>query len=325
MDERSVHLFNLALCFSDGQPSDTNTAAIATQPFGVLLFATIREASRDLDDVDVWYCDKCDKTRIDDKKARENHRKTCGFPEAISINPISALLKDAHLKEIRKLPRRQGRQLIEPQTNRWLSNYRIDDKFILKQASSSQFSTNAVTEFTDKVFNLYNISNTSALAEGKKQELAMDNVWKLRQLPVADIPNYKLLYRDEGDNSKIYDISSLQVNSKPLRGKPDLVFLNKQRNEILIVERKWTRGTIPKDGWPNLRAQLWTYAQIDDFKVYDKIHLRAEIWDKTTLHNRQHLSKYTTPALPVVLSFEFPDLHRVWLTVFDKMGGLSNN
>lgn len=273
---------------------------------------------------EVWYCPSCGKTRIEDRKAVQNHQRTCGFfSEEISDNSLNADFRDAHNMAIKKLPRAQGKALISPKINKELSNYRIDDETISELAPRKQISRNTVTEFTSKVFELYNSSSPSAQAEGKKQELSMDNV--RRGLPIADVPNYKLLYKDEGKESKIYSISKLHVNARPLRGKPDLIFSNTQKNEVLIVERKFTRAGIPQNGWPNLRAQLWAYAQIDDLKGYNKIHLRAEVWDSTSLGNRQNAQHYKKPNSPVVLSFYFSDLDLIWLPIFERMGGQINN
>ena len=273
---------------------------------------------------EVWYCPSCGKTRIEDWKAVQNHQRTCGFfSEEISDNSLNAHFRDAHNMAIKKLPRAQGKALISPKINKELSNYRVDDETIAERAPRLQISRNTVTEFTSKVFELYNSSSLSAQAEGKKQELTMDNV--RRGLPIADVPNYKLLYKDEGKESKIYSISKLHVNARPLRGKPDLIFSNTQKNEVLIVERKFTRAGIPQNGWPNLRAQLWAYAQIDDLKGYNKIHLRAEVWDSTSLGNRQNAQHYKKPNSPVVLSFYFSDLDPIWLPIFERMGGQINN
>jgi hypothetical protein len=275
-------------------------------------------------DDEVWYCRICDRTRIEDKKAIQNHRRTCGFfSEEISDNSLRAPFRDAHDKAIKKLPRDQGKALIKPEIKKELSNYRVGDETIAERAPRLQISRNTVTEFSSKVFALYNNSSQSAQAEGKKQEITMDNV--RRGLPIADVPNYKLLYKDKGKESKIYSISNLHVNARPLRGKPDLIFLNTQKNEVLIVERKFTRAEIPKNGWPNVRAQLWAYAQIDDLKKYNKIHLRAEVWDSASLRNRQNPHQYKKPNSPVVFSFDFSDLDPIWLPIFERMGGQWNN
>lgn len=48
----------------------------------------------------------------------------------------------------------------------------------------------------------------------------------------------------------------------------------------MIVERKASNKQIPVDGWPDLRAQLWCYAQIDDWvwRAAPAIRLVGEVW-----------------------------------------------
>ena len=56
------------------------------------------------------------------------------------------------------------------------------------------------------------------------------------------------------------------------------MFKHKDTGEIVIIERKSTTREIPSDGWPDLRAQLWTYGHIDEFVDAKKISLVGEVW-----------------------------------------------
>ena len=73
-------------------------------------------------------------------------------------------------------------------------------------------------------------------------------------------------------------ISSLTMNGKPMWGAPDLVLRERKSGRILIIERKASNKDVPSDGWPNLRAQLWAYSQIDDWLDAPEKILAAEIW-----------------------------------------------
>lgn len=64
-----------------------------------------------------------------------------------------------------------------------------------------------------------------------------------------------------------------------MRAKPDLVFVQPESKRLLIVELKThTKRETPSDGWANLRAQLWAYAHIDDFRAAPALDLAAEVW-----------------------------------------------
>ncbi len=89
----------------------------------------------------------------------------------------------------------------------------------------------------------------------------------------------------------------MTLNGTPLFGKPDLVFKERSSGNILILELKYTNAEIPLDGWPNLRAQLWAYSQIDEWKDAPEIHLAAEIW-AGSIH---------TPTIKASMSWESRD------------------
>ena len=144
-----------------------------------------------------------------------------------------------------------------------------------------------VTDFSDWVYSLYQKGVTPAkLAQHAAMEVHIDrqrkiekkNLWRFRSTLSGATPGWKLKYKHFADNNaaplKISDLKSRAFN---LFGKPDLVFSNK-KGVILIVEIKMTSAIVPKDGWPNLGAQLWAYANADIFKAAPKVLLGAEIW-----------------------------------------------
>jgi hypothetical protein len=93
-------------------------------------------------------------------------------------------------------------------------------------------------------------------------------------------PDWELVYRDPLECAPTpLKISNLTLNGEPLWGAPDLVYRNRTTGELVIVERKASDKPIPVNGWPNLRAQLWAYSHIDNFKSAPTISLIGEVWD----------------------------------------------
>ena len=63
-------------------------------------------------------------------------------------------------------------------------------------------------------------------------------------------------------------------------GKPDYVFQEVATGRVLIVEVKGTRvERMPSDGWPDVRCQLWAYAQADVLRAAPQRLLACEVWD----------------------------------------------
>ena len=132
-----------------------------------------------------------------------------------------------------------------------------------------------VTDFSKWILALYwNPSDRTGLPYGKQVERDV-----ARLAPIPSNSNWHLLYRDplEGKPTPLR-ISALTVNGQPLWGAPDLVFRHRKNGEVLIIERKASRRELPCDGWPNARAQLWAYAQIDEWRDAPRISLVQEVW-----------------------------------------------
>ena len=118
-------------------------------------------------------------------------------------------------------------------------------------------------------------ADPKALRDGKAVERKV--AAKLSSVP--ENPDWELIYADPLEGlPKPLRLSALQVNGKPMWGAPDLVFRRKYDGAVLIVERKASNRAIPCDGWPNLRAQLWAYAHIDDSVDASEIILVGEVW-----------------------------------------------
>lgn len=132
-----------------------------------------------------------------------------------------------------------------------------------------------VTDFTKWVMSLYlGAPNQSSLDRGKHIERSVARLAK----PSAN-SDWALIYKDPLECAPTpLKISALKFNGNPLWGAPDLVYRNNTTDELIIVERKATDKPIPVNGWPNLKAQLWAYSHIDDFKNAPLITLIGEIW-----------------------------------------------
>lgn len=165
-------------------------------------------------------------------------------------------------------------------------NYRYSHEDLVKRAkaNSKRYIGNNVTDFSDWVFSLYIRRNEFSQIEGKLGEIEREALISERIKKRLNIPewnDWELKYRDTLDGkSKVFIISNLLINSKPLRGKPDLIFRNKTSGEILIIDIKISNYPIPNNGWPNLKAQLWAYSHIDEYRLATNITLIGEIWGR---------------------------------------------
>jgi hypothetical protein len=134
---------------------------------------------------------------------------------------------------------------------------------------------NNVTDFTSWIFSLYNKKiDKESLMNGQMVERT---VARMEALPGNK--EWEVIYEDPlNGEGQIKLISALTVNGRPLKGRPDIVYREKATGKIVVVERKATNHEIPSDGWPNLRAQLWAYAKIDDWVNAPEVILIGEIW-----------------------------------------------
>lgn len=155
--------------------------------------------------------------------------------------------------------------------------YRFSHEWLIREAKHRPppVPRNAVSDFSGWVFSLYRPRPTpESLEDGQRVERAVARL----VLPPSN-KQWELIFEDPLiENKPIKSISSLTVHGKPLHAVPDVVFREKATGRILIVERKASNKEIPSDGWPNLRAQLWAYAKIDEWIDAPDILLVGEIW-----------------------------------------------
>lgn len=163
--------------------------------------------------------------------------------------------------------------------------FRVGYELLLKKAKfSPPKKTRAyASDFSDWIFSLYyHKRDAVALLHGQEHEQELERLIKNKirhEYPLSPHSNWKNIFYGMGSSeSDAKTISELTVNGTPMRGKPDLVFQEKKTKRIIIVEIKASRTEIPSDGWPNLRAQLWAYSKIDEYKDAPEVILVGEIW-----------------------------------------------
>ena len=161
-----------------------------------------------------------------------------------------------------------------------------------------------VSHFTSWIYSLYGVKRKpSNLLQG----LAAEAVILKERVPKPSHEDWELIHngmslgqiaqdfpessqlsdRDHFDATPVFQISTLPICGSPLRANPDLVFRERSphesanptgRERIVIVEIKCSTAPIPPDLWPNVRAQLWAYAKIDDFVNASEVILVGEVW-----------------------------------------------
>ena len=174
---------------------------------------------------------------------------------------------------------------------------RHSDLLRLGQAKAYRNPGNRVTDFTNWVFGLCfpgRRKRVIALKMGKNAEEHLLKQHRARQLlrlpePQPQDRHWELIFRDPLTTVEPFRISSLTVNGSPMYGVPDIVYRNRKTGEIKIVEIKATHAEVPPDGWPNLRAQLWCYSQIDQWADAPKISLVGQIWSPRATELRRTL------------------------------------
>lgn len=103
------------------------------------------------------------------------------------------------------------------------------------------------------------------------------------------VRKWKVLHQGqaEDESKKVFQCRYLRIGGSPLRGSPDLVLQSDDDGKhkvILIVERKLRTAIdyagVPDRSWPNVRAQLWSYAWITDWDWYQdsNVILMAEYY-----------------------------------------------
>jgi hypothetical protein len=172
--------------------------------------------------------------------------------------------------------------------------YRFTHEMLLRLAAIRRAPRmgNAVTDFSKWVLSLYfDQRDRSGLAYGKQVERDV----AARRLPSPPAhKDWELAYRDPlTEKPTPLEISALRVNGSSLWGAPDLVFRHCTTREIVVIERKASDREIPLNGWPNAKAQLWAYAQIDQWRDAPRKSLVMEVWGHAgTGIVRRHVNRW---------------------------------
>lgn len=161
--------------------------------------------------------------------------------------------------------------------------YRFTHKYCVEAAEEKpplKLGPN-VKDFSNWVHSLYlGEPDQESILKGKHIEQGFDK----RHVPMPTHKEWQPFYRGIGDSKEPpFKITGLTVNGRPLLAKPDFI-LRDTRDRIIVIEIKGSDKTIPIDGWPDLRAQLWAYGQIDELRNASAVLLIGEIWWRTENH-----------------------------------------
>ena len=108
------------------------------------------------------------------------------------------------------------------------------------------------------------------------------HVWTRGAIGDLDTPDWRLYYLGRDDERPSpFRMSRLSIGGAPVKGYPDLVLHNENKNIFIVLERKTTyvnERFLPRKGWPNVEAQLWCYSWIDEFQNAEEVLLVGEVW-----------------------------------------------
>ncbi|MFO1225298.1 hypothetical protein [Roseateles sp.] len=166
------------------------------------------------------------------------------------------------------------------------SAFEIDLAELLRRGLDKPFKAKVgtVSDFADWVYRLYVPQKSIAgLRAGSSAELEIETARQSIRPPAREA--WELVYRGLWDSeAPSFEIPELNVKGVPLRGKPDLVFREKKTGRILILDIKLTEHRVPRDGWPNVWAQLWAYSKVPMWRDAPEVILAAEFWSYRSLN-----------------------------------------
>ena len=134
-------------------------------------------------------------------------------------------------------------------------------------------------------------------------------------------PEYELVFDGTADSHTVAnEITALEINGKPLKGKPDLVFRDRNSRNVLIIELKtWLhqgKAPLPPFGWPNLKVQLWCYGMIDDLRDAPNVLLQGLVWE-----SQNGSFKWPRYHMLEPWNSKDPRVHDESLELFEAFGG----
>jgi hypothetical protein len=113
-------------------------------------------------------------------------------------------------------------------------------------------------------------------------ERFMRHTWTAKKFSRIGTTGWTLWFADSGHNAMSPFLASrLLIDNMPMKCVPDVVLRHAQSNSFLVIERKTTaKDSVPRNGWPNVEAQLWCYSHIDDFKEASNVLLVSQLWTR---------------------------------------------
>ena len=151
----------------------------------------------------------------------------------------------------------------------------------------------------------------------------------------VNVPStWEILFADDHfSRERTFTSRTLTVGGRPLCGRPDVILRDSQTGRVLIIERKFTDvpvERIPADGWPNLRAQLWCYAWMDEWLDAPDVLLVGQIWSfqrrEIVSRNGSRFAKRAQRLYSEIPRFRRSDaqFHDPWRRAFEIYGGRVN-
>lgn len=133
---------------------------------------------------------------------------------------------------------------------------------------------------------------------GSRDHVGSREVWTLANGKALQRrgDGWKLVHQGihlNSDTVPFFELEGLQVRGQPLRASPDLVFRNQITGQVLVVEIKLSRQSLPSNLWPNIWAQLWCYSQIPIAKNAPQVTVTGEVWGENTWRgSRRHAAAH---------------------------------
>lgn len=161
-----------------------------------------------------------------------------------------------------------------------------EHSWLVRRASAQPpaFRRATATSFAGWVFDLSHASGLTqkSLARGKDVERQIREHRRFarmltRRYPVD--PELEVIFEDPLDDSASpLQASALTVGGRPLQCIPDRVLKNTKTGSVFVFENKSTPYSVPQQGWPNLKVQLWCYSWIDRWLNAPEVFLIGSIW-----------------------------------------------
>lgn len=135
-----------------------------------------------------------------------------------------------------------------------------------------------VSQYVDWIYRMQHPRRWDALEQGKRGEREVDALRRTMSVPSAS--GWRLIHNGMKDDIETRRITPLSIGGVPMTASPDLVFEHLISDTLLFIEIKFSNADCRHSGWSNVKAQLWAYAQIDEWRPRHNLLLAAEVWAK---------------------------------------------